>query len=216
MQYGAVIQRGSPAMGWRCRLAGYIVLAAASLAPMASARASSINILNSSFESGNFSSWTAGGNLNFTYVVNSPSYLASAAADGHYYALAGPQGSPGTLSQTFSATAGNILHVSAWISAMGDSSSLFSMALNGVTFVSLTNPNMSGKWLELSFDAVATGMNTLKFAFQDNSRFIALDYVTVTQTAPTAVPLPGALPLFVGGLGVIGWLGRRRRRNQTT
>ena len=203
---------GSPLMSWYRSLVGCVVLAAASVAPLAPAHATSINLLNSSFESGNFSGWTAGGNLNFSYVVNLPSYLAPAAQDGHYYAVVGPQGSAGTLSQTFTSTAGYILHVSGWISAMGDTSSFLSMGLNGVTYLTMTNPTTSGQWHQFSFDAVATGLDTLKFGFQDNSRFIALDNLTVTQTAPTAVPLPSTLPLFGGGLGMLAWLRRRRKR----
>jgi hypothetical protein len=36
---------------------------------------------------------------------------------------------------------------------------------------------------------------------------------SATFTAvPNATPLPAALSLFAGGLGVMGWLGRRRKR----
>ena len=34
--------------------------------------------------------------------------------------------------------------------------------------------------------------------------------VTIAEVAP--VPLPAALPLFAGGLGLLGWMARRRRR----
>ena len=42
--------------------------------------------------------------------------------------------------------------------------------------------------------------------------------LTVTFTAETtsATPLPAALPLFAGGLGVIGLLARRKKRKATT
>lgn len=192
-------------------LAGCVMFAAVS-APVGFAHATSINILNSSFESGNLSGWTAS-NLNFSFVINTPSYQTSAAKQGSFYALLGPRGSIGNLSQTFGTNAGNILHVSGWISAVGDTASLFTMALNGVTYVNLINPNTSGQWQQFSFDAVATGLDTLKFGFKDTSSFIALDYITVTQTAPTAVPLPSALPLFGGGLGLLAWWGRRRKTN---
>ena len=39
-----------------------------------------------------------------------------------------------------------------------------------------------------------------------------LDLVTVSAAAPSATPLPAALPLFASGLGVMGWLARRRKR----
>ena len=36
---------------------------------------------------------------------------------------------------------------------------------------------------------------------------------TISSTlAPSATPLPGALPLFAGGLGFVGFLLRRRKR----
>ncbi len=41
--------------------------------------------------------------------------------------------------------------------------------------------------------------------------YFAIDNLTLT---PSAVPLPGTLPLFAGGLGVIALLRRRARKAQ--
>ena len=38
------------------------------------------------------------------------------------------------------------------------------------------------------------------------------DMVVRIAAAPIATPLPGALPLFAGGLGALGLLGWRRKR----
>jgi hypothetical protein len=38
------------------------------------------------------------------------------------------------------------------------------------------------------------------------------DFGTFSLTEVSSAPLPAALPLFAGGLGALGWLGRRRKR----
>ena len=42
---------------------------------------------------------------------------------------------------------------------------------------------------------------------------VSLDCPTCTPP-PGATPVPGALPLFISGIGVLGFLARRRRRNR--
>jgi hypothetical protein len=38
--------------------------------------------------------------------------------------------------------------------------------------------------------------------------------VNVFVSTPSTVPIPAALPLFAGGLGLMGWMARRRRKNE--
>jgi hypothetical protein len=44
--------------------------------------------------------------------------------------------------------------------------------------------------------------------------FSTLDNVVLTAGPPSATPLPAALPLFAGGLGMIGFLSHRKKRKQ--
>jgi hypothetical protein len=79
--------------------------------------------------------------------------------------------------------------------------------------------------LELSFlDANGytddTTSNILRFFEDDHatgqseasSGFVDFIKISDSIVAPTATPLPAALPLFASGLGVMGWYARRRKR----
>ncbi len=57
-------------------------------------------VTNGSFETGDFTGWTEGGNFEFTQVVTGPFYVYTGAEDGDWYATMGPVGGDGTLSQT--------------------------------------------------------------------------------------------------------------------
>ena len=57
-------------------------------------------------------------------------------------------------------------------------------------------PPTGGNWYPLNLIASGQNLNYGDMAF---------------VTSVSAVPLPAALPLFAGGLGLMGWLARRRR-----
>jgi hypothetical protein len=162
---------------------------------------------NGSFESGDFSFWTTGGNFEFTQVVSGAYYVYTGAQDGQFYATMGPLGSDGTLSQTFSDTSGGHYIFSFWMASVGDDPSDFSAYWNSTQVYSATDPNTGGAWTLFSFDEVGTGSDTISFAFRDDPAYIALDNVSVS---PLTTPEPSSLLLLGSGLLTVGGVIRRK------
>ena len=79
---------------------------------------------------------------------------------------------------------------------------------------------LDGNFRNATF-AESIGSSPFRFALGTTGGFI-FDYAndlqdasgTITSAlAPAATPLPAALPLFAGGLGMVGFLARRKKRN---
>jgi hypothetical protein len=72
-------------------------------------------------------------------------------------------------------------------------------------------PSSLGGNLDISISLAAAlldnvGLNEIQF-------LAVADYqITINLLEADVVPIPAALPLFLGGLGMMGWLGKRRKR----
>jgi hypothetical protein len=186
------------------------VVAILALALCVSAPAFASNLVtNGSFETGDFSGWTPGGNFTFTQVVSGPFYVYSGAEDGNFYATLGPIGADGTLSQTIATTPGQQYTFSFWLNAVGDNPSDFSAFYDGIPLFASFDPNTGNVWTEFTFSVTGTGSDTIMFAFRDDPAYIALDNISLSPTSG-GVPEPASLLLLGTGLLGIGTTIRRK------
>jgi hypothetical protein len=165
-------------------------------------------ITNGSFETGDFTGWTEGGNFVDTFVVTDVFAYYSGAEDGSFYGVLGPIGSDATLSQTFSDTSGETLAISFWVNAVGDDPSDFSATFDGTTLFSAVDLSTGDAWEQVTVDVIGTGSDTLLFTFRDDPAYIALDNVSVVA----GVPEPAAWALMLTGFAGLGLALRRRTK----
>ncbi len=169
-------------------------------------------LTNGNFGTGDFTGWTTGGNFTDSGVTSGAFYDYTGGQGGStYYAYLGPVSTPGTLSQTFSDTAGAQYTFSFWFASVGDNPSSFSASWDGNTLLSLTNPNTGANWSQYTYTETGTGSDTISFSFRDDPGYMALDNVSVTeQTSSSSTPEPSSLILL--GSGVLGLGGFVRRK----
>ncbi|MFZ0524116.1 MAG: PEP-CTERM sorting domain-containing protein [Xanthobacteraceae bacterium] len=183
--------------------------------------AAQANLLtNGSFETGDLTGWTQSGGTSETIVTNQIYAGSTGAEQGAYYVHEGEFNTdPGMLSQTFSDAVGQTLLVSGWVIDNGNGGPAnVQFIFDGTTEenINMTAPPTGNSpspdvWTEYSFDVTATGSDTFALSYFDNPSCDGLDNFSVTAEV-SSTPLPATLPLFAGGLGLMGFLGLRQKR----
>jgi hypothetical protein len=168
-------------------------------------------VANGSFETGDFTGWTTGGNFSDTEVVTGGFYVYTGAEDGSDYAVLGPVGSDGTLSQTLTTIPAGNYTFSFWLNAVGDDPSDFSASWDGTPLYSQSDPTTGNVWTQFSFNVTGTGSDTIAFSFRDDPAYIVLDNISVSSSS-SATPEPGTLPLVLTGSLAMAAVIRRKLR----
>jgi hypothetical protein len=190
------------------------------LALSGQAKAGGNLVLNGGFETGNFTDWSLSGNTQYTMVTDktfgSKAGSSYAPHSGNYYALLGPVGSLGTMSQTIATTAGQSYTFSWWMASDGDFANEFSASWNGTQVLDQQDIPVQG-YVEYSFTVQATGSSTLiEFSYRDDPGYLSLDDVSVTQSISTlSVPEPSSAVLACLGTLMIVAVPFRSGRRKT-
>ena len=180
--------------------AAFVLLSAT---PLAAQSVGASRLQNGDFQEGGFGGWTV--NAGYTSVLSQP-YGAYQAVAGSTYAILGPVGADGTLSQGFSDVAGAPLVVRFYLASDGGLTNDFSASFDGQTLLALSDIPVQG-WQFYRFAVDGSGSDTLAFSFRDDPGYLALDDVAVT---PAAIPEPGAVALLAAGWVAFQVLLKRR------
>ena len=159
-------------------------------------------VTNGSFETGNFSGWTLGGNSGSTSWGPQTSVDGNAEA-GQFAANIGAMGSDATLSQAIQTTAGQHYTLTFWLANAGGGPNDFSVKWNGTTLLSLVNAPAQG-YTQYTFDVVGTaGTSQLLISGRQDPSHWNLDAISVTASGSQGPAIP-TITSFSPDTGVVG------------
>jgi PEP-CTERM motif len=188
-----------------------ITLAVGLLSLASTVFASTAQVVNGGFETGDFSGWTQFGDTSFNGVCSSgncpdnyPPYA------GNYAAYFGPVGDTGGIYQDIDTVPGQLYTISFYLALpIGGTPNFFSVQFGNGSISFNDFPGTFG-WGLFQFTDIATSTTTrLTFTFREDPDYWFLDNVNVTNGGGTT-PEPGTLVLF--GSGILGIAGVVRRK----
>ena len=194
-------------MGIRQTLIG-IGTAVALLGMSASAHAVEL-LTNGDFETGDFTGWVPGGNIDGNQGVTGAALPFGDPITPHgglFQAFDGAIGSPFTLSQTVSTIAGLTYTVSGYFATQGGVPSSFRAQVGSSFFVRSPNDPVSG-YRFFDFTFVGTGSDTLVISSQNDPNWNVWDDISITAPVPEA----STWAMMVLGFAGVGFMAYRRK-----
>ncbi len=189
-----------------------VTLAVALLMLATSMFASTAQVMNGGFETGDFTDWTQFGDTSFNGVCSVstcpggyPPYA------GTYAAFFGPVGDTGGIYQDITTVPGQQYTISFYLALPeGGTPNFFSVQF-GTGSLSLTDFPGTFDYGLFQFTDIATSTTTrLTFTFRDDPAYWFLDDVNVSTGGTT--PEPGTLVLFASGILGVAGIARRKFR----
>ncbi|MBV8831318.1 MAG: carbohydrate binding domain-containing protein [Acidobacteriaceae bacterium] len=197
-----------------------IITAAVILTFGQAALATAANLVsNPGFETGDFSGWTLsgtdylpGGNDNY-YGVDSMD-----AHNGSYGTYFGPVGGVLNLTQTIATTPGTSYQISFWLAQAPATPptyvNSFAVSFSGANLFT-ESPAPESNYTQYTFEGTApSAASQLQFSFRNDTGFFSLDDVSVSTSAPSAIPEPATFLLVLPALAlVLRWRSASSRQN---
>jgi hypothetical protein len=157
-------------------------------------------------------------------VERSPYETNTNGTAGAFYSVLDPGGGPPTSDAIYNlngATSFVILwgspdtynQITFWSGADGTGTQLSTSGASGVNYVGTDTACYQTSCMQLAWDLItfniAGGAGSVELSDTGTAAF---EYGIPTDLTSLPTPIPAAMPLFAGGLGVLGLLGRRRKK----
>ncbi|MEN9868551.1 MAG: hypothetical protein RL748_4141 [Pseudomonadota bacterium] len=168
-----------------------------------SANAGTELVANGSFETGDLTGWDLTGFPGFSLVERDNS-----TSNTSYAWLAGAVGSYGFLSQNIQTVAGRTYTLSFDVYNDITDGMQFTSQFNGAEVYSFSNEARNWDHIVISNLQATGNLTEIKFGFRNDPAFSRLDNISV-QAMP--VPEPETYAMLIAGLGMLAWLGKRRK-----